>query len=44
MSPEVWRYFDEWESVPMEAGDEGPGVGDRDEDVDESSLERLGMA
>ena len=28
----------------MEAGDEGSGVGERDEEVDEFALERLGMA
>ena len=28
----------------MEAGDKGSGVGERDEEVDESALERLGMA
>ena len=43
-SPDVWRYFDEWEVVPMEAGDEGSGVGELDAEVDASSLERLGMA
>ena len=43
-SPEVWRYFDEWEGVAMEAGDKGSGVGERDEELDEPSLERLGMA
>ena len=43
-SPDVWRYLDEWEGVAMEAGDEGSGVGERDEELDEPSLERLGMA
>ena len=43
-SPEVWRYFDEWEGVPIEAGDEGSGVGERDDEVDEFALERLGIA
>ena len=28
----------------MEAGDEGSGVGERDEEVDEFALKRLGMA
>ena len=43
-SPEVWRYLDECEGAPTEVGDEGSGVRERDEEVDESALERLGMA